>query len=79
MAKQSAYFIVRDAHDKHDVKALKNGLDELKGVLSVSVNADQSRIAVDYDSTGVQQGQIARKICKLGYDIMEDHNQAHIM
>ena len=78
MSKMSAYFIVRDAHTKHDAKALKKGLDTLPGVLSVSVDAAHSRIAVDYDSTGVQQRQIAHKLCKLGYDIMEDHRAEHI-
>ena len=79
MAKKSAYFTVRDAHSKHDVQSLKKGLDELPGVLSVSVNAQNSKIAVDYDSTGVQQKQIAYKLCKMGYDIMEDHREEHVM
>ena len=70
MAHLSAYFSLNKVDGKHDVKAIKNGLDELAGVTSVSVNATNGKIAVDYDDTGVTREQLQRKIDELGYSIV---------
>ena len=48
-------FSLENAGDKHDEKLLKQGLDMLPGVTSVSLS-DRGCVAVDYDSTGVRQG-----------------------
>ncbi len=79
MSKASAYFTVGNIDGKHDVKELKRELDSLRGVLSVSVNEQTERIAVDFDTTGTKQECIHKKIEKLGYHISEVQFENHIM
>ena len=62
----SAYFTLEEAADPHEVKRLKQGLDALPGVTSVSVS-DGGCVAVDYDTTGVRQKQIRQKVQELGF------------
>ena len=71
MAHLSTYFSLENAGDKHDEKLLKQGLDMLPGVTSVSSVSISERggVAVDYDSTGVRQEQIRQKVQELGYQL----------
>lgn len=78
MAKASAYFTLGNADSKHDGTAIKRELDALPGVLSVSVS-DSGCVAVDYDTTGVQSGHIAKRLEKLGYQILSAKTDSHIM
>ena len=71
MAKESAYFTVGGISGKHDVKEIKRGLDTLPGVLSVSVG-DGGRVAVDFDTTGVQSGRIQKQLADMGYPVLDD-------
>ena len=68
MAHLSTYFSLENAAGKHDEKLLKQGLDTLPGITSVSLS-DRGCIAVDYDSTGVRQEQIRQKVQELGYQL----------
>ena len=69
MAKESACFTVGGISGKHDVKDIKRGLDTLPGVLSVSVG-DDGRVAVDFDTTGVQTERIERQLAEMGYQVL---------
>ncbi len=71
MARLSVYFSLKDIGDSHQCAQLKQGLDTLPGVTSVSIN-DRGCLAVDYDSTGVRQEDIRRKILDLGFSIQQD-------
>ena len=53
MSKESAYFKIENLNGQHGSKQIKRELDTLKGVISVSVNTENHRVAVDFDSTGV--------------------------
>ena len=66
--KTSAYFTVQGISGKHDVKEIKRGLDTLPGVLSVSVG-DDGRVAVDFDTTGIQSGRIEKQLADMGYQV----------
>lgn len=68
MAHLSTYFSLENVSGKHDIGRLKQGLDALSGVTSVSVSST-GRLAVDYDSTGVSQEQIRQKVQELGYQL----------
>lgn len=68
MARLSTYFSLENAGDRHDEKLLKQGLDSLPGVTSVSLS-DRGCVAVDYDSTGVRQEQIRQRVQELGYQL----------
>ncbi len=70
MAQLSTYFSLEDTGGLHDAKQLKRELDGLPGVSSVSVS-ESGCLAVDYDSTGVRQEQILRKVQELGYKVRE--------
>lgn len=71
MAHISAYFSLENADGKHDAKRLKQGLDALPGVTSVSLSG-QGCLAVDYDSTGVRQEDIRQKVQELGFQLRSD-------
>lgn len=71
MAHISAYFSLENTGSKHDVKRLKQGLDTLPGVTSVSIS-DQGCLAVDYDSTGTRQENIRQKVQELGFQLRDD-------
>ena len=73
MAKESACFTVGGISGKHDVKEIKRGLDTLPGVLSVSVSGD-GRVAVDFDTTGVQSSRIERQLAEMGYQVLHSGN-----
>lgn len=79
MSKASAYFRLENIDGKHDVKELKRELNSLHGIISVIVNENTERIAVDYDSTGVAQRQIQRVIENLGYDVVNTRFENHMM
>ncbi|MEG0693305.1 MAG: heavy-metal-associated domain-containing protein [Oscillospiraceae bacterium] len=79
MSKASSYFTISNLNDKHDTKVLKRELDTFRGVISVSVSDDKGNIAVDYDTTGVNQEQLITAISKLGYQITDTKFENHIM
>ncbi|MBW7572246.1 heavy-metal-associated domain-containing protein [Caproiciproducens faecalis] len=79
MSKASAYFQVENMTDKKDVETIKKELDTLHGVISVSTNTHTGRVAVDYDTTGVEQSRIEDKLQRLGYKIQAEKNENHVM
>lgn len=79
MSKASIYFTVSQVNGKHDSKEIKRELDTLPGVISVSVNDSTEQIAVDFDTTGVQDDRIQRYLEKLGYQVVSSKLENHIM
>ncbi|MGX8710013.1 MAG: heavy-metal-associated domain-containing protein [bacterium] len=79
MAKASAYFDIENMAGQRDVRTIQKELDTLQGVLSVSANTRTGRVAVDYDTTGVEQGRIADTLRRLGYQIRAEKNKDHVM
>lgn len=76
MSKASVYFTLDGLDQKQDGKAIKRELDTLPGVLSVSVSG-ANRVAVDYDTTGVQSGRIEKQLEKMGYRILDSQMDRH--
>lgn len=79
MSKQSVYYSLDDIVTRHDAKALKKGIDQISGVISVSVNTHDKKIAVDYDSTGTNDSEIMDKISRLGFKASLTEHEDHIM
>ncbi len=79
MPNASIYFTVNDVSGKHDVMELKRELGTLPGVSSVSVNDKTESIAVDFDTTAVQEAHLKNRVEKLGYDIIHTHLDTNIM
>ena len=79
MSKASVYFSVNNPVGKHGTKELKRELNDLRGVLSVSVNDTNDNIAVDFDTTGVKQEQIKTQLEILGYNITQMRFEDHTM
>ncbi|MDR3645679.1 MAG: heavy-metal-associated domain-containing protein [Clostridia bacterium] len=79
VSKQSAYFRVPDLSGSHDVKAVKQSVDGIPGVISVSINAGTNKVAVDYDSTGTNCDEIREEIEKTGHLAQLLMNQDHTM
>ena len=69
MTRANACFTVGCISGKHDVKEIKRELDTLPGVLSVTVS-NESRVSVDFDTTGVQTGRIERQLTDMGYQVL---------
>ena len=69
MTRANACFTVGGISGKHDVKEIKRELDTLPGVLSVTVSKD-SRVSVDFDTTGVQTGRIEKQLTDMGYQVL---------
>ena len=79
MPKESAYFKVDNLKGKRDMKMIKQELDSLSGVISVSVNQNKQRVAVDFDNTGVDCSKLENKMSSLGFVISESFSEEHIM
>ena len=75
MKKANACFTVGGISGKHDVKEIKRELDTLPGVLSVTVSND-SRVSVDFDTTGVQTGRIEKQLAEMGYHILNSRTDS---
>ncbi len=79
MSKASMYFNLKNIDGKHDAAKLKQQLDTLPGVISVSVNTERNQIAVDFDTTGTNQDRIRKKVDELGFTSNGEHFENHIM
>lgn len=79
MSKASVYFTLDDRNDPHDIKKIKRELDALPGVLSVSISGSSNRVAVDFDTTGVQSDRIQKWLENMGYQILDSKTDNHIM
>lgn len=79
MSKQSAYFTVSGLDGKHQVKKIKKVLDGLPGILSVSANTENNRVAVDYDSSGIDLHEIENQFKDIGIDAERNDHQDHVM
>ena len=77
MPQESACFIIDNGNDKHDLKDVKRGLDQMHGVHSVSVSLDSHLVAIDYDSSGVSYDLIETRLNKMGYQIAADASDIH--
>lgn len=79
MSKASFYCTVSNVNGKHDTSQIKRELGTISGVMSVSVNDRTEKIAVDFDTTGVQSDQILKQLEKLGYEVVDSKLENHIM
>lgn len=77
--KASAYFTIDELGGKHGVKELKQELDTMTGIISVSVSEKTNSVAVDYDTTGENSERIEKKIKDLGYGIVDVRRDEHLM
>ncbi len=75
MPRETSYLQIGNLKGKHDAGLLKKKLDELPGILSVSLNSSMSQLAVDYDDTGVKQEGIVNRLKELGYEVVADNVQ----
>lgn len=79
MPKESAYFRVESLDSKRDVKDIKRQLDAIPGVISVSINAQEAKVAVDFDNSGVKQADIRKRLVESGYDVASVSGEEHVM
>lgn len=79
MSKASIYCIVNNINEKHDSKEIKRELDSIPGVMSVSINDSEDKIAIDFDTSGAESNQILKKLEKQGYKVIDSKFENHIM
>ena len=78
MPKQSIYFTLSEMNNR-TVKEVKKGIDKLHGVISVSVNSEEKKVAVDFDNTGTNGEEIKNRIEGLGYNATTIKQEEHVM
>lgn len=71
--------MVPGLNGKHQVKKIKQVLDGIPGVISVSVNVQKDRVAVDYDSSGIDVHEIENQFKDMGVDTELVQNEDHTM
>lgn len=71
---ESSLFKIDELSGKHTQKLVKQALDTLPGVTSVSVNQGTDRVAVDFDSTGVSHQKIKEKLIQMGLGVTAEAN-----
>lgn len=79
MSKASIYFSLNDLSGKRDVADIKQRIDQIPGVISVSVNRLDDKVAVDFDTSGTNQDKIREELTNLGFSITGEHFENHIM
>lgn len=79
MSKKSAYFQMDDLWKKAQIKDIKQGLDSIHGVLSVSYSPEKATLAVDFDTTGTDADTISKKLSALGYEASMRDEEDHVM
>lgn len=79
MSKQSAYFLVPGLNGKHAVKKIKQVFGGIPGILSVSADTGSDKVAVDYDSTGIDLHEIRNQFQDIGIDAELVENSDHTM
>ena len=77
MSRESLYFKTYNIKDRYDELQVKEGLDTLPGVISVSVNRAENTLAVDYDSTGTHSGRIQNTLKLMGYEASITEQKTH--
>lgn len=71
--------MVPGLNGKHAVKMIKQVLGGIPGVFSVSADAGNDKVAVDYDSTGTSEREIEDRFREIGVDARLMENQDHTM
>lgn len=79
MPKESVYYIIPEMSQSHDPKEIKKGISRIDGVISVSVNPKDQKVAVDFDNSGTDDDEITEQIKALGYSPKMISQQEHIM
>lgn len=79
MAKASIYFDLENLDGLRGEAKVKQQLNKLPGVISVSVTNDRKRVAVDFDTTGVDQSLIRKQLDGMGLSISGERFEEHIM
>jgi copper chaperone CopZ len=79
VAKASVYYQIDTEQTRRDFKGVKRELGQIPGVLSVSLNRLNGRLAVDYDDSGVGVEQISRRLRKIGLDATPAGQEDHVM
>jgi Copper chaperone len=79
MSKASLYFDLDDLSGKRDTAEIKRCLGKIPGVISVSVNRMDDRVAVDYDTTGTDREKIREQLTGLGFAVTGEHFENHVM
>lgn len=70
MSKETAELRVDGMSCSHCENAVKKALGKIPGVSSVSVNLDDGTVAVEYDASTADIGQLKAAIAEEGYGVM---------
>lgn len=79
MSKASVYFDLDHLHGTRDAAEVKKQIDKIPGVISVSVNKNSDRVAVDFDTTGTSPNRIREQLGELGFGIVSEKFEEHVM
>lgn len=74
---ENSVFKIDELSGKHTQKLVKQALDTLPGVTSVSIQQGVDRVAVDFDSTGVSHQKIKEKLIQMGLGVTAETSDQH--
>ena len=74
---ENAYFIVKGIYGNLSINDVKNELNSIHGIESVSVDSATNLMAVDYNSSGTSYDRIENCVNKMGYQIAADASVIH--
>ena len=79
MPKESIYYLLPEMSGSHGPKDIKKTVGAIKGVISVSVNSGEKKVAVDFDNSGTSGEEITRLIAEKGFSPQILGNEEHVM
>lgn len=69
MAQVSIQYALHEQLHTHQVKTIKQVLDQFPGVKSVSVSQETGIVCIDFDDTGVKKEALETRMEELGYSL----------
>ena len=79
MSKATLTLRLNDCSGKRDTAEIKQELDGIPGVISVSVNRMDDKVAVDFDTSGTNRETIRKQLTGLGFHITSEQFENHVM
>lgn len=74
---EKASFEIEELSGRHTGNLVKQALDTLTGVMSVSINQQTDHVAVSYDSNDVSRQKIKEKLVEQGLSVTAESGAQH--
>lgn len=69
MAENRVDFVVRDLASEADAREIREGLDDVDGVMSTEIDAETGEVRVHYDYDILSEEAVRRAVRERGYEV----------